>query len=150
MSEWVRYCAINETAVQLSLGKQRQTFVSPSIECQEENQDACHGDTSYFPMTNPMEESSHEMLIGARCSGNARSLMTPVGSLLCSKHPATGPQPEATETSYLRSILISSSYLCLGLTSYLQVFRLKVCMHFSHPPRLLYAPPSTCFMMSLG
>jgi hypothetical protein len=40
----------------------------------------------------------------------------------------------------LRSIIILSSHLCLGLPNGLQIFQTKFCMHFSSLPCLLRAP----------
>jgi hypothetical protein len=47
--------------------------------------------------------------------------MEPEGSLLCLQEPSTGPYPEPDQSSpyqpILRSILILSTHLCLGLPS---------------------------------
>jgi hypothetical protein len=68
----------------------------------------------------------------------SRLRMQHEGPLLCSQEPTIGPYPMQSTTSQsvsLRSVLILSSYLHLGLSSgiFSQVFRSKSCIHFWMP-----------------
>jgi hypothetical protein len=70
--------------------------------------------------------------------------MEPEGSLSCSQEPATGPYlVHASLTIYVRSILILSSHLHLGLPSgfFPSGFPTKILHDFSSLPCVLYPPP---------
>jgi hypothetical protein len=78
--------------------------------------------------------------------------MEPQGSLPCSQEPATGPCPEADESSPHLPTLSSKIYFnnyCPPIYAYifrvvssLQVFRPKFFMHFSTHPCVPQDPPS--------